>query len=314
MKSRDKNYKLVSITTLLAIALVAWQVLAGPINYTFQLLFFITALLLFGIPHGALDQLVEQEVARRKESSFQKISFSIRYMGAIAVYALLWYLFPQVSLLAFLLMSSWHFGETDCEHTLKRPLFSIFARLLYGISILLWIIFAHAGEAGVTILQLIPATSALHKSWLTGVAHTQLIIVCSAVIIVAVLLTNQLRKRSKFSLQLILQLIVIQSCCYFLPLLPSFALYFVGWHSIITLYNIEEFINTKTATRKRSSVLGLCLKALPASLIAIGALLLTGFLLSYYGPVFNPLPLLFVFLSLITLPHVQVMHKLNRQV
>ena len=311
VNTTQKNYKFVSITVLLALAGVGWQVLAGPLNYSIQVLFFITAIFLFGIPHGALDQAVEQEVARRKKHSFNRLAFSIKYIGAIVVYALFWYVFPQVSLTAFLLMSAWHFGETDFRQLRRMPIFSMLARLLYGISILLWILFTHTSEAGVTMSQLVPDASVLHRSWLAGVAHSQLILASSGATIFTALLVNQLSKRSKFSLLLIFQLIIILTCCYFLPLLPAFALYFVGWHSIITLYNIEEFINTEPATQKRDTMIGLCLKVLPASLIVIVGFLITGYLLSRYAPVFNPLPLLFILLSLITLPHIQVMHRLN---
>jgi Brp/Blh family beta-carotene 15,15'-monooxygenase len=311
MESIKKKYKLISITVILSIALVAWQLLVGPLVYKFQVLFFITTILIFGIPHGALDRIVDQEVARRRKTSFQKLTFSVKYIGAIAAYALLWHLFPQVSLVAFLLMSSWHFGETDFQLIKNKTLLSVFSRIVYGMSILLWIISTHTTEASVTIFQLIPAASALLKVWLVVVENNQLIIAGAACIIVAALLINQLGNWSKFSLKVIFQLIIILTSCYFLPLLPAFALYFVGWHSLITLYNIEEFINTGTPTTKRFSVMSLCLKALPASLMAIGALLLTGLLFRYNAPIFNPLPLLFVFLSLITLPHVQVMHKLN---
>jgi hypothetical protein len=97
----------------------------------------------------------------------------------------------------------------------------------------------------------------------------------------------------------------------FLPLLPAFALYFVGWHSVITLNNIGGFINSGIAN-KPLSILKLSFKTIPASLMAIGSLLLIGYLFRHYAPVFDPLPLLFVFLSLITLPHMQVMYKLNQ--
>ncbi|HEX8461111.1 MAG TPA: Brp/Blh family beta-carotene 15,15'-dioxygenase [Segetibacter sp.] len=311
MKGIHNKYKLVSITVLLAIGMVAWQAFAGALPYKFQILFFAAAIFTFGIPHGALDEVVEQEVARRKQSSFQKIAFSFRYMGAITVYALCWYLFPQISLLAFLLMSSWHFGETDFQQTQKITTLGAFVTLFYGTSILLWIIFTHADEAGVTLMQLVPPASVFHTYWLNGISHKHIILTGSAFTIIAGLLFNQFTKKSQFSLQLILQLIVILTCCYFLPLLPAFALYFAGWHSIITLYNIRNFINTAIDARHPASFKSLCLKAMPASLIAISGLVLTGFLLNHYAPVFNPLPLLFVFLSLITLPHIQVMHKLN---
>ncbi|RZK31565.1 MAG: hypothetical protein EOO61_17870, partial [Hymenobacter sp.] len=69
-----------------------------------------------------------------------------------------------------------------------------------------------------------------------------------------------------------------------------------------------------STTASQSLPIGkLWLKALPLSLIAIAGLLLTGYLLQQYAPLFQPLPLVFVFLSLITLPHMSSMHQLHKR-
>lgn len=291
--------------------MVAWQVLAGPLNYRFQLSFFVISVCTLGIPHGAFDYLVEQEVFRRRESLFRGVIFRVKYLGTIVVYGLFWYLLPQFSLIAFLLMSSWHFAETDLNEAKAGPV-SILVRLIYGISILSWIIFAHLVESHTIIIKLIPAGSVILKIWTATFTHSTTILITSGIIIIVALTLNQLNDKISRRKLSIFQLLIILSCCYFLPLLPAFVLYFVGWHSIITLASIKDFINGNIVFEKRFTTFMLILKAMPASLISIGFLLLTGLLFRNYAPVFDPLPLLFVFLSLITLPHMQIMYQLNK--
>ena len=305
--------RVVGITVILGIIMVLWQALIGALAYHFQQLFFISAICISGIPHGALDHLIEQEFERREGNLFNGNVFLIKYLTFIVVYAVAWYVFPQFSLLAFLIMSGWHFGETDFQNIKNWPLATVLVRLIYGMSVLTWILFAHPTEAGNNIIHLIPANSLLLTGWFAGVAHITILLWGAGILILGTLTANQLNKKTTGNLLLTLQLAVILIGCYLLPLLPAFALYFAGWHSVVTLLNIERFLNAKQAANKSSSVLKLWIKVLPNTLITIAALLLIGFLLNLYKPLFNPLPLLFVFLSLITLPHMQVMHRLNWQ-
>ena len=63
-------------------------------------------LFLIGIPHGALDGYGHANGMRLPK-------FILRYSGIMAIVLLFWAASPIVGLLAFILYSAWHFGETD---------------------------------------------------------------------------------------------------------------------------------------------------------------------------------------------------------
>jgi Brp/Blh family beta-carotene 15,15'-monooxygenase len=75
-----------------------------------QISFLIIVLILFGVPHGALDLYIDQHL--RKSESNQK-TFLLKYIGNIIAYALVWYFFPIAALVIFILITAYHFGEID---------------------------------------------------------------------------------------------------------------------------------------------------------------------------------------------------------
>ncbi|MGI4751239.1 MAG: Brp/Blh family beta-carotene 15,15'-dioxygenase [Janthinobacterium lividum] len=306
-----QKIKLVNFTVIAGILLVAWQVL-HPVALTFQLVFLAVCLLLTGIPHGALDHLVQQEEAKRKRTHFRLFVFLGRYLITMLAYAAAWYVFPAWSLFFFLLISCWHFGETDIIALPQLPLLTVLIRFLYGIFVLGWILLSHQTEVSPVLLHMVNADSLLFKQWLALMAYTSWLVPLAGLLIAAFLIFTSVYHSYPHQYQFIIQLVIILLCGYFLPLLLAFALYFAGWHSLVTLFNIKGFISDKNATADKT-LFKIWKSALPFSLIAISGLLIAGYLLPRYAPLFDPLPLLFVFLSLITLPHMQVMHHLNNR-
>ncbi len=65
---------------------------------------------LLGLPHGAMDPLVAR-AAGRWQNGRQLALHLGAYVGLAAAVVLLWWLFPVSSLVGFLLISAWHFGN-----------------------------------------------------------------------------------------------------------------------------------------------------------------------------------------------------------
>lgn len=310
--TNNAKYRSTVVAVVVGLLLVLWQLFVNPLSQAFRLSFFAISLFAFGIQHGALDHLIEAEIARRKQTSFRIVTFLAKYGMLMLIYALLWYLFPQISFLFFILMSGWHFGETDVSGN-NKSLLAAFAKLLYGVSVIGWILFSHPHEAGDIISHIVPAQEFIYQSWLVAANDSNGILIACGIIIITMLFTSGMTNKSPQNIGLFINLLLILSCCAELPLLPSFALYFAGWHSVITLHNITVFTEKENRNGKPLRFGKLWLKALPLSAIAIAGLLFTGYLLQHHAPLFEPLPLLFVFLSLITLPHMSVMHQLNKR-
>ena len=70
-------------------------------------------IILIGLPHGALDGAVSLCLEIKKK--INKIIFLILYVLVAIIVTLLWILFPEISLILFLLISIFHFGLGDFE-------------------------------------------------------------------------------------------------------------------------------------------------------------------------------------------------------
>ena len=73
-----------------------------------QLIYSSILILLLGIPHGAIDH-----VLFFKKRKMSQLKFYSLYLGLSFLFVILWHIFPVTSLILFLLISAFHFGESQ---------------------------------------------------------------------------------------------------------------------------------------------------------------------------------------------------------
>lgn len=207
-----------------------------------------------------------------------------------------------------------HFGETDIVYFgtyagAKRGL-----AFMYGAALLAVLLLPHIQEVTTIVLQLLP-----NYSFLTLLLHSiqqdvNLIITTALATLLAILFYLYANGKAHFKRGFALQLLILLACCSRLPLLPAFALYFVGWHSLISLSQIDTYIERGNQSYSHQNfVLPLLKKGFPFSVLALAGLAIAALYFHYAATLIHPLPLLLVFLSLITLPHLQVMNGLHKK-
>ena len=255
------------------------------IFYWLEYLFFFIGLFCVGIPHGAVDYLTETGNFHSKIN----FKFILRYLSKTICYFVFWLLLPNAAFLLFIIYSVWHFGQCDINEwntRYKSPLI-IWS---WGSLLLAIILFGHIVETNLILGNLnIPIIK------LTDIEGkiTSLIFICFAIF-------WGLWERKA---------VILISCCMLaisiqLPLITSFALYFIGQHSI----NGWSYLKQKLHTND----LPLFMKAIP---FTIGAFILFGTLLYFMQTglldEFNKhwQTAFFVFISCISFPHVIAMHK-----
>jgi beta-carotene 15,15'-dioxygenase len=301
------------ISILAGFGLVIWQVLSGTIPPSVQITFFIFFLALTGIPHGAIDHLIEAETAKRQQKKFKIAFFLVKYVLTMLVYAFAWYVLPSLSLLFFLLISAWHFGETDIEYAPKTVLWNA-TRFIFGCFVLSFLLLFHEAETTPILERISQNNFNVLAVWFYLISFkNSLLLISFLIVLILFYLANknqliELNKTHYFRLFLIILL------TYFLPLLPAFALYFGGWHALCSFKTIHFYIseNNKNAQSfSPISFLKTWSKTLVFSILAISSLIFATWYWFRFLQTFDPLPLLFIFLSLITLPHLTVMHKIN---
>jgi beta-carotene 15,15'-dioxygenase len=287
MKDIEKIGKLIGMGTCAAYflffegnKLVEWSLVAGII-------------LLIGIPHGAIDHLLANPQINRKELK----GFVLKYLEIIVAYLIVWIFFPLIALLAFLLMSAFHFGQSHFIGIGLRKM-QIPTYILTGtfyLSVIFWSDFELTRE----ILADIVSIKNLE-------IYGPIIIFGCFAGSTLLYLVNLGRKGALY----ILEMLVVGTVLLHLPLLVGFAIYFGFWHALPSIGAEYDYIKGYLESNKLKKFV---LKLLPFSLMSFIGI---GIILSIFVPRadFGQLTLLFfVLISLISAPHIWHMHAFLSQ-
>ena len=296
------------ITVISGIFLLVWQSYQGFLSQNIQVAFFVTLILLTGIPHGSLDHLIQEANDKRQNRVYNFAKFIVKYLLLMAVYGLAWYWFSGISLMIFLIISAWHFGETDLENVPINSRIWSFTRLFYGFYILSFILLTHTEEVNPIIQQMITGQNNALVFWKFIQENVKQILYLFGLVLSTIFIVAQSEYFIKFDKIRILRLILILTLTIYLPLLPAFALYFGGWHALCAFDTIHGYLQKDHPLLTFKSVY---LKALPFTIMAI--IFLSAFLYycKNYTQAYNPFPILFIFISLITLPHLVIANQMN---
>lgn len=245
-------------------------------------------LLFVGIPHGGIDHLIHNPQIGKQGLVY----FIFRYLLVMLGYALLWWLLPLGALLAFLLMSSYHFGQSHFLDRLRNSSGEAWLYLIKG-SFFLAILLFGDWEMTQKILQPILNLSFTELQRLGIVGG----------LMASSLLIQGLVGRT-FTAGDAVDYLILAPLLYFSPLLVGFSIYFGLWHSLPSMLAEYEYLKKYPAF---NTPLKFCLQLLPFSGISLlGIALLFGVGIRYL-PTQELYLLFFVMLSLISLPHILYM-------
>jgi lycopene beta-cyclase len=235
-------------------------------------------LLFPGIPHGAVDHLLDFKTGSLPV-------FVLKYVGIMLAVVLLWWLTPSLALLAFIGYSAWHFGQTDAKvWGQTQPLWAV----IYGVAALGFVLMSHPAELQQHI-------TALGSNLQVPQGVSALLILGIMLVILPVFLP----KKSRLAYAINALVIFGGSL---IPLLPAFGFYFIGLHSWRGWRHLRTGLGMGDVA--------LFKKALPFStaawLLFIGlGIAATTFDLSFEGWI----PVFFVFLAAVSAPHIVMMHR-----
>ncbi|MDP5120205.1 MAG: Brp/Blh family beta-carotene 15,15'-dioxygenase, partial [Spirosomaceae bacterium] len=112
----------------IALLLFSFPFLSGGVELSIESQFTISMLLVFtiGIAHGSVDNLLYL-----KKSKMKPVRFYLIYLILVGIYAATWFIFPLFALTLFLLISAYHFGQSQLTDCFKESKFS--HKLLYAL-------------------------------------------------------------------------------------------------------------------------------------------------------------------------------------
>lgn len=270
-----------------------------------EMLLAMTAIIILGVPHGAIDHILY--AGNLQKTGFK---FHLLYSGLIIAYLAIWYFLPTLSMLFFLFISAYHFGQSQfADLSLKKHL-EVILSLFWGWSLITAMSWFNFSD----IQAFLESSSAL--SGLIAIVQPNLIgyIAFSNVSVTIGLLVYLRSKKLVLTKRLSLELfamILLALSFYYYSFLLSFTIYFVIWHSLGVLRDEYGYMKKQI---KRLSLQRFVHLLLPNSLISLvfaGAVLA---MIYFFNFEINLLLTVFVFLSILTLPHSFVMDRFYKRI
>ena len=253
-----------------------------------------------GLIHGANDLLIIKKNSK-STSNYSQFRTFFAYIGVVFVGLIFFYLIPSFALIAFILVSIYHFGEQHLEaipitRILKNN-YRFISIVSHGI-ILFTIIFMNNINT-VNNVFLSFKINFLNSSALN------IILITASIVYISTLVIN------KYLTSFIFSEILFFVLFYFLSLSSTlilcFSVYFIFFHSILSIKDQVKYIY---GSNDNNSLKRYLLNSMPYFILAIIFLIL----FYNYTEIDNSdlLPIIFTFLAAITFPHVIVIEKMYR--
>lgn len=265
------------------------------------------SMLLIGIPHGAIDHIISSRLYNLEGSFTDQLKFYIPYLLLMFVMALVWILSGVAGFVLFALITIYHFGQADLEH-LDFPRGTrwvlTFSR---GLMIFSMIIFV---DVSYTFPVIGEATGLVFREmdWLYRNGYLLGLILGLQHPILMLIATFRYRKRQQTAwwYPFTDSLLILFLFAFNDPII-GFSVYFSFWHSMGHVMEMKNFFNQMGESL---SVWKFYQLAMPFTLISLGGLALIYLLNNAYGWEEQMVSLLFILISVLTLPHVLVVEKM----
>ena len=285
-------------------ALFAIFTLNDEISIDIQVIGSIILISLFGIPHGAIDNIIYLS-----SNKITRVRFYLIYIVTIIFYCLLWWLAPIISLIFFLFLSSYHFGESqlvDYSFINKKRIIYLF----WGFALLSTLIFYNNNELLSLSNQFIDTQI---FSQVFNILIFKYIFYSSNAIIISMLIFENY-KLSISNQQLmneIFLLILIHITFYLFPIIISFTLYFIFLHSIKVLKQEFDYLKSLQSDLNLFKFIKLLY---PHTLLSIIFLAICLFLMNFGYLNISVFLFSIIAISVITLPHAIIMTKFYNEI
>ena len=264
-----------------------------------QLIYSSILILLLGIPHGAIDHVLFFKKRKMSQLKFYSI-----YLGLSFLFVILWHILPVTSLILFLLISAFHFGESQfADIFFKKSLRFIFY-FFWGLCLLSTLMYYNVNEL-YDITSYFDDTIVLDKIYNKEKIGLFFYITNVVTIISVIALTYYKKINNDRLFSELFLLFLIHATFYLFPFIIGFTLYFVALHSIKVMNDEFKFLKDENNNFNIMSFLKLLAPYSILSIVGTSFLLI----LSYYNYIPYSIPFLaIIIISVITLPHAIVMN------
>ena len=300
--------KLLFIYITFCYSLASIFTLQNSISIENQLIGCLSLIILFGIPHGAIDNVLSFS-----ESDLSKKSFYFLYLLSMIFYAVLWFMIPILSFIFFLFLSSYHFGESQLSSYKIKNIFSKIIYLLWGVAIMSTLFFYNSNELIILFNNYID-TSCFNLIFEYYFLDSLFYFSNASLILILVYLKIHNSVNNRIFNSELFQIVLLHITFYVFPVIISFTLYFVFLHSIKVLVQEYSYLEQKLNGFNLIKFIQLLI---PFTLLALFFFSLFILISNYYQLNISFLLFSIIGISVVTLPHSISMtnfyNKLNKQ-
>ena len=232
------------------------------------------------------------------------VSFYIIYLGLIVAFVGLWLWWPLLSFVLFLLLSAYHFGESQLvDMSLSKLPYKALVYFNWGLALLATLMYYNLPE-------LKEITAFFHDTLSLKVIYDETIIFwfylltnSLNVLALSLLFFKDKLNARRFSSELFL-IALIHLTFFLFPFIIGFSLYFVVLHSMVVMHQEYQFFKSENPAFSVFQFIKLLLPYSVLSIVFTSLLILT----SHLGYINISIPFLaIIIISVITLPHAIVM-------
>jgi Brp/Blh family beta-carotene 15,15'-monooxygenase len=300
---------------------IPWLVLSGTILFatstdeateTVGAWVLLASVLLIGLPHGACDfQLLKKDDSEpRSLKNFSKVL--TLYTLLAAVIAVLWFVLPEISLTAFLILTAWHFGSGDEVWSSSGSVARVPA-WVRGLMIVSAPLAFHRDDSAAVLNALVRSSDSPFVDLILDIAIY--VFMASALVLVIYESHRAFRFKSLEPARII-EPVLIGTFFYLVSPLLAVAIYFVAVHSWRHVFRLELYDRPGSEVGEKGvigSFVAFYRKALPITALSLIGLVLIFIAfrsdLSYLSQWTSSYLIL---LSALTVPHAILIRKMEK--
>lgn len=273
--------------------------IVSKVNPEFEIILGFLFIFSFGVLHGSNDILLILKLSseKYKRNFFKVIAL---YVLTIIIAIILFYVFPSIGLMLFILFSAFHFGEQNWEpiNLNLKNIYKNFFYTTYGLFILFLLFKLNTND----VLDITHSilSSSMGALWIDYVFLFTLIFL---IVFFAINLIINKKKYKIFILE-IFKLLIFAIIFEVSTLIWGFTIYFILWHSIPSLFEQITYIY---GDFNKENAIDYVKKAFPYWLISIIGLVVLYLVFNDNSLIYT---IFFSFIAAITFPHTIVINRL----
>ena len=286
------------LSLMLVLAHMIWP---SILDYGYY--FFYGTLILVGIPHGAIDHIIHFQSI--KPTRGHLFLFYGQYLALILVVALAWFLYPLVAFTIFMVISAYHFGQSQLYYLKAPSRWKHITFFAWGSALLSALVYFNFDECYLIFhsFDVLNTSAWLTQEFSKIVFFSALL---TAIITIMILFYKKWMTLSQLFFEIVLLSLLLFSA-YQTTAVFTFSLYFGVWHAFGSL--LLEYTSLKDSF---NSVLTFIWRLIPYTFLAVTMSIVVFYVVNNYFTDISEYMIFIIIISALTLPHLFIMNKLYK--